>query len=99
MFKNASISPKLECKDKSFSATDNIWLKTVGKYLKGKYVLRCLTSIFHFADFLQVKLQKQKFLQKWLDQQIGTQFKCSSAFKFCERILILNPIDIIKHQT
>ena len=62
-YRNASISLKftLQCKDKFCSATDNLWLKTDGKYLRGKMFWGVWLQFSTSQIFLQVKLQKQKF--------------------------------------
>ena len=62
-YRNASKSLEitLQCKDKFCSATDNIWLKTDGKYLRGKMFWGVWLQFSTSQIFLQVKLQKQKF--------------------------------------
>ena len=50
-----------QCKDKFCSATDNIWLKTDGKHLRGKMFWGVWLQFSTSQIFLQVKLQKQKF--------------------------------------
>ena len=95
-YRNASISLKftLRCKDKFCSATDNIWLKTDGKYLRGKMFWGVWLQFSTSQIFLQVKLQKQKFFFFYkceFNEHLGTQFKFSSSFKKSSKGILCNP--------
>ena len=94
-YRNASISLKitLQCKDKFCSATDNIWLKTDGKYLRGKMFWGVWLQFSTSQIFLQVKLQKQKFFFFYkceFNEHLGTQFKFSSSFKKSSKGILCN---------
>ena len=101
-YRNASISLKftLQCKDKFCSATDNIWLKTDGKYLRGKMFWGVWLQFSTSQIFLQVKLQKQKFfffykcdLKNKLEPNLNFHHPLKSTAK--EFYIILHPI--MKH--
>ena len=101
-YRNASISLKftLQCKDKFCSATDNIWLKTDGKYLRGKMFWGVWLQFSTSQIFLQVKLQKQKFfffykcdLKNKLEPNLNFHHQLKSTAK--EFYIILHPI--MKH--